>query len=242
MINVEVFNFENQSVRTEMINNEVFFCASDVCKILQYANNREAIHDNCKIEGVATSDILTKGGKQKAVFINEQNLYRLIMRSKMPKAINFQDWIFNEVLPRIRKTGSYNMPKINSTFLLQIAEEMQKKENLIAEQQHTIELQCDTIHEISNTQASYSIRESKNRLMCEEKQLKEFLKSKKWIQYLSDGEKGKKIYSTSYAQNNGFAIDKAVLSKVNNKFFHQCRITNKGMDYLIKHRQQICTF
>ena len=135
------------------------------------------------------------------------------------------------------------LPKqINSTFLLQIVQEMQKQENLIAEQQYKIEAQDSVIEKISNTQDSYSIRESKCKLMVEENQLKEFLKSKKWIQYLSDGIEGKKVYSTAYSKESKFAIDKAVLKKATQTFYHQCRITNKGMDYLIKHREEILTF
>jgi anti-repressor protein len=142
-----------------------------------------------------------------------------------------------------KKLKETNLPKkINSTFLLQIVQEMQKQENLIAEQQYKIEAQDSVIEKISNTQDSYSIRESKCKLMVEENQLKEFLKSKKWIQYLSDGIEGKKAYSTAYSKESGFAIDKAVLKKATQTFYHQCRITNKGMDYLIKHREEILTF
>ena len=246
MTNIEVFNFENQSVRTEMINNEVFFCAGDVCNILELGNSRQALARVEKDDVILNDIIDTIGRQQKASFVNEAGLYALIFQSRKKEANKFKQWVFKDVLPQIRKTGNYaisnNLPKIDSTFLLQIAEEMQKKENLIAEQQHKIESQDDTIYNISNTQDSYSIRESKNRLMCEEKQLKDFLKSKKWIQYLSDGEEGKKMYSTAYSKENGFAIDKAVLNKANKKYYHQCRITNKGLDYLIKHRQEILTF
>lgn len=146
-----------------------------------------------------------------------------------------------KILKEYLTTGEVkrNLPQIDSKFLLQIAEEMQKKEILISEQQSKIEIQDNTIYEISNTQDSYSLRECKNRLMCKEDQLKHYLKIKKWIQYLSDGVEGKKMYSTSYSKENGFATDKAVLNKARQHYFHQFRITKRGMDYLIKHRQDI---
>lgn len=242
MNDIKIFNFENQAVRTEVVNNEIFFCAVDVCAILQHTNPSVAIRSLDDDERTK----LSLGRQGETWFINESGLYSLTLQSNLPKAKQFKKWVTSEVLPHIRKTGGYmspnNMPQIDSTFLLQIAQEMKQKEILIANQQHKIESQDNTINETSNTQDSYSLRESKNRLMCDEGKLKEFLKSKKWIQYLSDGSESKKMYSTAYSRDNGFAVDKAVLNKARRSFFHQCRITNKGMDYLIKHRQEILIF
>lgn len=161
------------------------------------------------------------------------------------KAVNFRKKA-TKILKEYLTTGEVIKKEYTGVeFATMLLESEMAKAKLALEnkqQQSIIQTQNNTIHEISNTQDSYSVRESKNRLMCEEGQLKDFLKSKKWIQYLSDGEEGKKMYSTAYSKENGFAIDKAVLNKANKKFYHQCRITNKGMDYLIKHRQEILTF
>jgi anti-repressor protein len=238
----QVFNFHHHNIRIKVINHEPYFCVNDICKILEINNGRHAL---TRIDdgGVVLVDTPTNGGMQKLSYVNEAGLYELIFSSRKKEAKDFKRWVFNEVIPQIRKTGNYVTQnahqQIDSKFMLKIAEAMKKQEMTIAEQKLKIESQDNTISEISNTQYSYSIRECKSRLMIEENRLKTFLKQKRWIQYLSDGEQGKKIYSTSYSQANGLAIDKTVLHKATQKFFHQCRITKKGMDYLIKHRGNI---
>jgi hypothetical protein len=122
-----------------------------------------------------------------------------------------------------------------------VESELEKEKLLTENQEHkqTIENQDKTINQISNIQDTYSIREASKNLIVKEMNLKDFLKTKKWIQYLSDGTESKKIYSTSYSKQNNFAIDKHVLNKANQKFYHQFRITKHGMSYLIKNRKEI---
>ncbi|WP_455792589.1 BRO-N domain-containing protein [Clostridium butyricum] len=90
-----------------------YFPATDSAKILGYTNPQKAIRDHCK--GVNEMVTPTKGGKQKKNYITEGNLYRLIINSKLPQAEKFESWVFDEVLPQIRKTGSYanNQNSIN---------------------------------------------------------------------------------------------------------------------------------
>ena len=130
-------------------------------------------------------------------------------------------------------------PKIDSQFLAQITEQMRANENLIAEQKTSIEKQDNTINAISNIQETYSVREASKNLLVKESDLREFLKLRKWIQYLSDGGKEKKAYSTFYSKDNHFAKDTAVLNKARQKYYHQFRITKHGMEYLIKKREEI---
>jgi prophage antirepressor-like protein len=85
----------------------LWFVAADVCRELGYAKVWNAIERHCKPEGTAKRSILTDGGTQEVTVINEANLYRLIIRSNAPNAEPFQDWVSEEVLPSIRKTGSY---------------------------------------------------------------------------------------------------------------------------------------
>lgn len=110
-MSITVFNYNNTAVRTEIIESAVWFCGKDVCDVLGYANNSKAIKDHCRQDGV-TIRYLTDGlGRQQAAsFINEPNLYRLIMRSKMQAAEAFENWVVSEVLPTIRKTGGYITP------------------------------------------------------------------------------------------------------------------------------------
>lgn len=86
-------------------NNEPLFCALDVAKALGYKNPAKAVIQHCK--GVTVLETPTQGGLQSIKFITEPNVYRLVMRSKTEKAEMSQDWVYNEVLPSIRKTGGY---------------------------------------------------------------------------------------------------------------------------------------
>ena len=89
--------------------------ASKSAEILGYKNPRKAIKDHCLQEGVTIRYSLTNGGKQEKKFITEGNLYRLIARSKLPSAIEFEKWIFDVIVPSIRKYGYYSneTPKIS---------------------------------------------------------------------------------------------------------------------------------
>lgn len=107
-IQFNAFNFKSSQVRVITDpNQEFWFGAKDVCDILGYVNNSDAIKKHCKPKGVAKRYSPTKGGNQEIVFINEPNLYRLIIKSRKPEAEPFEAWVFEEVLPQIRKTGKY---------------------------------------------------------------------------------------------------------------------------------------
>lgn len=101
------FNFHNHSVRIAYdANKEPLFCLTDICGVLS-VNRSSRLLRELDSKGMADCHILTNGGTQKVKFINEPNLYRIIFRSNKKEALNFQTWIFQDVLPTIRKTGSY---------------------------------------------------------------------------------------------------------------------------------------
>ncbi|SKA72270.1 Prophage antirepressor [Thiothrix eikelboomii] len=101
------FNFNGNAIRIITIDNEPWFAVADVCDVLGYANSRKALADHCRTSGVTKRDI-SSGGQMRAItFINEGNLYRLIIKSRKPEAEKFESWVCDEVLPSIRKTGSY---------------------------------------------------------------------------------------------------------------------------------------
>ena len=94
------------TVRTVDEGGQVLFCAKDVATALGYANHNDAIKRHCK--GVVKRyPLRTAGGVQEVAFITEPDLYRLIAHSKLPAAERFEAWVFEEVLPAIRRTGSY---------------------------------------------------------------------------------------------------------------------------------------
>lgn len=111
---VSTFNFENLPVRTFTdTNNELWFCGVDVCSILGYVNARLTISKHCKEKGVSKRYTPTQGGEQEMTFINEPNLYRLIIKSRKPEAERFEAWVMEEILPTIRKNGSYTQQTQN---------------------------------------------------------------------------------------------------------------------------------
>lgn len=105
------FTFQQQHpVRVTLIDDEPWFCLADVCSVLTVDRTSRLLRDLDE-KGLADCHTLTQGGEQQLKFINEPNLYRVIFRSNKPEAKTFQDWVFNEVLPAIRKTGRYVVPE-----------------------------------------------------------------------------------------------------------------------------------
>lgn len=112
MNNLKIFNSEEfGQIRTVTINNKPWFVGKDVAEILGYSNTRKALTDHVddedKLDGVTIRDSI--GREQSPIFINESGLYSLILRSQLPAAKRFKRWVTSEVLPAIRRTGSYEM-------------------------------------------------------------------------------------------------------------------------------------
>lgn len=115
---ISTFNFKSQPVRIQSLNDEPYFCLTDVCLVLG-VNRRSSEAFRLNEKGCNKIAVLTEGGMQEVTFINEPNLYRIIFRSNKSQAIDFQNWVFEEVLPQIRKTGQYSQ---NSTQIVPLAE------------------------------------------------------------------------------------------------------------------------
>ena len=109
MSNLIAYQFKNSNIRIELKNNEPLFCLTDVANALNIKNHRDLANKQLNPKGVEKIYTPTKGGKQELIFIDEANLYRVIFRSNKKEAIDFQNWVFEEVLPSIRKTGSYSL-------------------------------------------------------------------------------------------------------------------------------------
>lgn len=107
-MSIQPFEFPatGQPVRVVTIDGEPWWIAIDVCGVLQHSNSRQALsHLDDDEKGVTTAD--TPGGPQELATVNEPGLYSLILRSRKPQAKAFKRWITHEVIPSIRKTGSY---------------------------------------------------------------------------------------------------------------------------------------
>lgn len=106
---ISIFNFKSTQVRTSIQDGEVWFCLVDVCDSLNLKRGSRVI-DRLSEAGVRKTYVSYPSGKKEAIFINEANLYKLIFKSNKPAAVQFGDWVTEEVLPTIRKTGGYGVP------------------------------------------------------------------------------------------------------------------------------------
>lgn len=112
---LQMFKFKNDDhfddIRTVEIDGEIWFVAADVATTLGYKKPHDAIKSHCKEKGSVKYGLLTKGGKQEVILINEPNVYRLIVKSQLPAAEKFEAWLFEEVIPAIRKKGGYGIDR-----------------------------------------------------------------------------------------------------------------------------------
>lgn len=112
MNDLKIFSNETfGSIRTIEENGKIMFCGTDVARALGYAGNpQDAIRRHCWDDGCANHAVIDNLGRiQQARFIGEGNLYRLITHSKLPAAVQFEKWVFDEVIPTLRRTGTYEM-------------------------------------------------------------------------------------------------------------------------------------
>ena len=136
MNELQIFNFEDNEVRTQVINDEPWFVGKDVAEVLGYSNARDALSRHVAVEDKA--DVVIHDGSQNRTMniINESGMYALVFGSKLPEARRFKNWVTKEVLPSIRKTGSYQIPKDPMDALrlmFQATEKTQEKVNQVDE-------------------------------------------------------------------------------------------------------------
>lgn len=133
MNEIQIFNNEEfGQVRTVEIDGEPWFVATDIAKALGYA---DAAHLTRRIdnEDKGLQKVDTHGGSQNVAIINESGLYSAILGSNIPTAKKFKHWVTSEVLPAIRKTGSYNLPQTYAEALRALADKAEEAERLSIE-------------------------------------------------------------------------------------------------------------
>lgn len=129
MNEIKIFeNSEFGQMGVMEIDGKCYFPATECAKMLGYSRPADAVRDHCK--GVVKMPTPSNGGIQEKGFISEGDLYRLIIRSKLPSAEKFERWVFDEVLPAIRKHGGYLTPEkveealLNPDTLIRLATEL----------------------------------------------------------------------------------------------------------------------
>lgn len=105
---IQVWNYESSEIRTVQINGEPWFVLSDVCKVLELSSPHK-VAERLDGDEKGRNQIPTLGGVQEMAVVNESGLYTVILRSDKPQAKPFRKWVTSEVLPSIRKHGSYSV-------------------------------------------------------------------------------------------------------------------------------------
>ncbi len=145
MNELQIFeNSEFGAVRTVEVKGKTYFVANDVANALGYVETAKAVRTHCK--GVSEMDIPSKGGIQTMKIIPEGDIYRLVIKSQLPTAERFESWIFDEVLPSIRKNGGYiagqetlSDEELLSKALMVAQRKINEKNQLIAMQDNRIQ-------------------------------------------------------------------------------------------------------
>lgn len=162
--------FENEefgSIRTMEINGEPYFVGKDVAEILGYSKARNAIANHVDDDDKKVAPIQGDlGGIQEMTVINESGLYSLILSSKLPNAKRFKRWVTSEILPSIRKTGSYSIQSKPDSYMIE--DPIERAKRWIEEQEEKkalevkIEAQKPLVEYAEHIQASKDVIDMKS--------------------------------------------------------------------------------
>ena len=186
---IEIFKNEQfGEVRTILEGEKVLFCAADVAKALGYTNPNKAVNDHCRAITKRSTPI--SGKVQSINFIPEGDVYRLIIRSKLPAAEKFELWVFDEVIPTIRKTGGYMTDSLLERIQKEPAVIVEFAQALILERNRVKALECELI--TAKPKADYydafiypddctNIRTTAKELKIPERKFVQFLLKEKYL-------------------------------------------------------------
>lgn len=161
MNELQIFkNSEFGQIRTVTKDEKTYFVGNDVAKALGYVETSKAIRTHCK--GVSEMDIPTNGGIQKMKMITEGDIYRLVIKSQLPSAEKFENWIFDNVLPSIRKNGGYIANQENLTPEQIVANALIVAQNIIQQKDKQIEEmqpKADFFDCVADSKSAFSMNE-----------------------------------------------------------------------------------
>lgn len=184
---IEVFNSaEFGAVRTlKTDDGKILFCGKDVAVSLGYKDTRHAITAHCK--GGVKYPVLTNGGYQETTFITEGDVYRLTAHSKLPTAERFEAWVFDEVLPTIRKHGAYMTENTlekaltSPDFLIQLATTLKEEQEKRKALETTVAVQEQQISELRPKASYYDVVLNASGLISTSTIAKDYGKTAVWL-------------------------------------------------------------
>ncbi|WP_163836936.1 BRO family protein [Spartinivicinus ruber] len=185
-MNIIPFQFNNSSIRVIDKAGEPWFVAKDVAKLLGYVRPFDAIATHCKASSrlkhgeIPSLNIPPRG----LAIIPERDVYRLIMRSKLPEAQKFEEWVAGDVLPSIRKTGGYGLTQIDWSNPQQIAGLLAQSIEKVQEQNKQIAVlqpKADFHDEVTISEETITVAEAAKVLNTGRNRLMEYLRQVEWI-------------------------------------------------------------
>jgi prophage antirepressor-like protein len=195
----QIFNYHGIQVRTVSINNEPWFVLKDLCDVLDLSNHR-MVKDRLSDDVSSTYPITDSLGRpQDTTVINEDGLYDVILESRKPEAKAFRKWVTSQVLPSIRKTGTYSImvPKSLPEALRAYATEVEKNEILMLENQE-LKIKTRYVDSILKSKGTVTITQiakdygmsgpQLNKILHEEKV--QYKQNKQWLLYHKHQDKG----------------------------------------------------
>lgn len=233
MSNLQIFKSnEFGQIRTTVINKEPYLMLNDVCKALDIKNVSDS-KSRLNPKGVGTAEVLTKGGKQQATFINEPNFYKVVFQSRKPQAEAFTEYVANEVLPSIRKHGAYlTDEKIEEVLtdpdtIIKLATQLKEERNKRLEAERFNK-------QIATSENSLLVREvakiaSKDDIVIGEKRL--WNKLRDWGLIFKNSTEPKQ----EYIDRGYFEVVEGAKDTYKGTFtYRTTKVTGKGQVYIIK--------
>lgn len=225
MNNLAIYeNEEFGTVRTVVVDGEPWFVGKDVAEALGYSNSRKALLDHVDDEDKGVTNCDTLGGNQNLTIINESGVYALIFGSKLPNVKKFKHWVTSEVLPSIRKTGSYNLPGTYKEALQQLLIQVEENERLALENSE-MKPKAEYFDDLVDRKLLTNFRDTAKELGVKPKKFLDFLEDKKYI--YRDAQGTIKPYSD---KNDGLFELKEYKGRYSSHAGQQTLITPRGRE------------
>lgn len=230
-------NPEFGKVRIRWYDNQYMFAGKDVAKALGYKRPENAVTQHCK--GILKLGIPSAGGTQETRFITEGDVYRLIIRSKLPGAQHFEKWVFDEVLPEMRKKGMYitadllAQMKRNPDLIYKLAEEMLKERQKVEIlQKELLDVKPKAMYYDSfiNPEDGTNVRTTAKEILVPEKQFIRFLTANRYLYRAPSGklmpyavQGNVHLFIVRDFYNNGFVGSYTLITPAGKELFRSLR-------------------